>query len=497
MTTRLSFTIVTIFLVVIALLPTTTRGQCDSDGLVNITYFEDTVYVFEGEEINVTILVNDVKTDGRLSFSAQNDGYFEVVVDRDYQVETSDDFEPFNITVPLLGKAISISDLLIEFRTTPDVSTPLLVGAQTIGVKRVPVILQTIYIYVLMAWVVLSYLSMGGSMDVPAIWQRVRRPWGVIIGIFSQFIVMPAMTYFIARLLPGDDASIAIGIVLVGTCPGGWLSNIFSVLLDVDFILSVTMTFFSSIIALGMMPLNLFIYSTPFTDENSRLSTPYQDLAIQLILLIIPCFLGIGISYKYPKFKDYSGKGMKPISALLIIVAISLAVPADLYAFTTSPVEIWVIAIVTPTLGAFFGLSLARIFGRDIRTSITISLETGIQNALLGRTIVGLYYPQPEADLISRVTLVTVLVTLIEGTVASLVYYVVRYFLCRSRCDSILGVEAPEDEEKLSVVEMGQKYLSTADVSNNNGHIDNGLDNPALEMTSESTDGRVNAVSAE
>lgn len=98
-----------------------------------------------------------------------------------------------------------------------------------------------------------------------------------------------------------DEPEAQIGIVLVGTCPGGWLSNIFSVLLDVDFTLSITMTFFSSIIALGMMPLNLLIYASPFTGDDSRLGTPFVDLIQQLVILILPVFLGIGLSYKFEK----------------------------------------------------------------------------------------------------------------------------------------------------------------------------------------------------
>ena len=102
--------------------------------------------------------------------------------------------------------------------------------------------------------------------------------------------------------MTGSDPTIAIGIILVGTCPGGWLSNIFSVLLDVDFVLSVTMTFFSSVIAMGMMPLNLLIYATPYTKGNARLQTPFKDLIIQLILLVVPCFIGIALRAKFPKW---------------------------------------------------------------------------------------------------------------------------------------------------------------------------------------------------
>lgn len=153
--------------------------------------------------------------------------------------------------------------------------------------------------------------------------------------------------------------------------------------------------------------------------------------------------------------------------------------------------QIWAVSIITPAFGAFFGLSFARIFARDIRTSITIALETGIQNALLGRTIIGLFYPQPEADLIARVMLVNVLVTLIEGIVAVVIYSVIRYLLCKSRCDDVLGGgggEVEEDEEK--IIQDGASKPSAVYTVNGNMKEtrdsqagDGAIDNPCFEIT--------------
>nr|XP_054774300.1 ileal sodium/bile acid cotransporter-like [Lytechinus pictus] len=485
----MQFVKIAIFLVTFLQSWTSIRGQCEgSSNAVNVSYPEGTYYVFEGDDINVTVSVEAVTTQGIITFQTENQANFELVVDESFPV-TPDDVLPKNLTVMIHARLISISELRVRFKA--DASEDVLkVGSQTIAVKRIPSILQTIYIYTLMVWIVLSYLSMGGTMDLQVIWARVRRPWGVIIGIFCQFIIMPVMTYYIAKVAVADDPPTALGIIIVGTCPGGWLSNVFSVLLDVDFVLSLTMTFFSSIIAMGMMPLNLFIYATPYAEDNARLETPFGEMAQQLALLVVPCFIGIGVSYRYPKFRTFCSKVMKPIGTLLIVLGVSLAVPADLYAFTTSSVKIWVVSIITPAFGAFFGLSFARIFARDIRTSITIALETGIQNALLGRTIIGLFYPQPEADLIARVMLVNVVVTLIEGVVASVIYSTVRYLLCRSRCDDILGGRENEDGDEEKIINDGESKPSA--VFTVNGSMketrysqagDGGLDNPCVDLT--------------
>ncbi|XP_797428.3 ileal sodium/bile acid cotransporter [Strongylocentrotus purpuratus] len=457
---------------------TTAHAQCGSITAINISYVEDFVYVFEGRDTNFTLTIDDVVSDGILSFRSASPFHFELKdPDVTFNLTVGGNY-PMNITTAIMGNVISIKELELLF--TPDESEDtLVVGSQSVGVRRVPQLLSVVYIYVLLVWVVLSYISMGGSMDLKAIWQKIRRPYGILIGLFCQFIIMPALTFAIAQLIT-DEPEAQIGIVLVGTCPGGWLSNIFSVLLDVDFTLSITMTFFSSIIALGMMPLNLLIYASPFTGDDSRLGTPFVDLIQQLVILILPVFLGIGLSYKFKKFKKFCEKVIKPISALLIIVGLSLGIPADLYAYTTSPINNWIASIITPIFGAFFGLSFARIFGRDLRTSITISLETGVQNALLGRTIVALFYPQPEADLIARVQVTFVLVTLIEGTVASLIYSLFRYICCRKQCDKIMPKDEEKNDEEVVVVDDIEPNIGYE--SNGNTTNPSGAENAGFEM---------------
>ncbi|XP_071502672.1 ileal sodium/bile acid cotransporter-like [Diadema antillarum] len=412
------------------------HAQSGAASAVNISYIEDTVYVFEGHEANVTVTVHGIIEDGVLTFRSSSVSDFILKeTNTIIPLSRSDDF-PMNVTVTIEGKFISLATLDVLFDVDGD-GRAVMVGSQKIGVKRVPTLIRQIYVYVLLIWLILSYLSMGGGMEVGDIWRRVRRPWGILIGLVCQFVIMPASTFVIALLLARDDAPTALGIVLVGTSPGGWLSNIFSVLLDVDLVLSITMTFCSTVLALAMMPLNLYIYATPFIAGSSRLQTPFRDLAQQILYLVVPCFVGMALSHKFQKFKKLSRLVIKPIAILLIIIAIGLAVPSDFYAFARSPFNNWMASIVVPGFGAFLGLSVSRIFGRDVRTSVTIALETGIQNGLLGLTIVALFYPQPEADLLARVILTIALVTICEGSAAVFIYSIFRYWLCRKRLAQI------------------------------------------------------------
>lgn len=109
---------------------------------------------------------------------------------------------------------VSFQELELLF-TPAESEDALVIGSQSVGVRRVPQLISVVYIYVLLVWVVLSYISMGGSMDLKAIWQKIRRPYGILIGLFCQFIIMPALTFAIAQLITGKERQRSIIISLI------------------------------------------------------------------------------------------------------------------------------------------------------------------------------------------------------------------------------------------------------------------------------------------
>lgn len=117
-------------------------AQCGMDVFVNVTIPEETVYIFEGSEINTTITVNEVLVDGVLTFRSSNPAKFRVRDGDATTVLTTSAVDlPFNITVVIEGRAISIESLEVLFK--PSGSDELVeLGKQTIGVKRIPKLLQ-------------------------------------------------------------------------------------------------------------------------------------------------------------------------------------------------------------------------------------------------------------------------------------------------------------------------------------------------------------------
>nr|XP_046260705.1 ileal sodium/bile acid cotransporter [Scatophagus argus] len=253
------------------------------------------------------------------------------------------------------------------------------------------VVLSTV-LTVMLAFVM---FAMGCTVDAMKLWGHIRRPWGIFIGFLCQFGIMPFTAFALAlafNVMPVQ----AIVIVIMGCCPGGTGSNIICYWLDGDMDLSISMTACSSIMALGMMPLCLLIYTTLWTSTGT-IQIPYDSIGITLVSLLIPIALGICVKRKWPLVaKKILKVGSIGGFALIIIIAV---VGGILYqsSWTIAP-SLWIIGTIYPFVGFGLGFLLARIAGQPWYRCRTIALETGFQNSQLCSTIVQLSFSPAELE---------------------------------------------------------------------------------------------------
>ncbi|XP_071823615.1 hepatic sodium/bile acid cotransporter-like isoform X1 [Apostichopus japonicus] len=326
-----------------------------------------------------------------------------------------------SVTVSVSSVYVGISDIRFDIKTRDIFSeSPYQVDNYTVTASIGTETLKLISTYILLVWLIISYVTMGTKITWSAIKPKLYRPHGILIGIACQFIIMPGLSFLLAKAMNLDPTA-AVGIVIEGSCPGGWLSNVFTALLDCDLVLSLTMTFCSTILALGFMPLNMFIYSTPFTKGDESLKTPFLDIFTQLSSLVIPVFVGILITYKFPKFGNKLSKLIKPFATIIIIISLGLGIPANWYVLQ-SPFSIWIASALLPLIGGLLGLIIAKITCLPNRSAVTVSFETGAQNSFLAISMATLSYPQPASALIGRPPLLVAFITMIEGTIVVVIY---------------------------------------------------------------------------
>ncbi|CAG2107710.1 unnamed protein product, partial [Medioppia subpectinata] len=162
-----------------------------------------------------------------------------------------------------------------------------------------PPLMKKIHDILIVVLLVSVMFAMGCSITWEQVWGHIRRPVGVIIGMISQFFLLPFSAYCLIRLL-SIDALRGTGMLILACSPGGVASNIFAYFCEGDLSLSVTMTSFSTIAALFMMPFNVWLYGRSL--ETDTLVIPYGKMFISLISLTTPVIIGMGVNWKYPKF---------------------------------------------------------------------------------------------------------------------------------------------------------------------------------------------------
>ncbi len=226
-----------------------------------------------------------------------------------------------------------------------------------------------------------------------------RSPKSVITGIILQWIALPAVTCLLAIVLnPFITPMVAIGMILVASCPGGNISNFMSSLSKGNVELSVSMTAITTVFAPLVTPLNFWLWGTLYSrfaslrNDIPTLEIPFIDMLYQILLILgVPIILGMVFSHYLPKA---AAKIMKPLQVLSILLFLGMVIVSLKQVLTAlDPSVYWSILVIltfvilhnATALGTgYLGATLMRVPPID-RRSLTI--EVGIQNSGLGLTL--------------------------------------------------------------------------------------------------------------
>lgn len=243
-------------------------------------------------------------------------------------------------------------------------------------------------------------LTMGLTLTTQDFKILARRPWDIFIGAAAQFIIMPGLAYTLVhvfRLSP----PIAIGILLVGCCPGGVSSNIMSYLCHGDVAFSVGMTCASTLLAPVMTPFLMKLTA----GQIVAVDAVGMFLNI-LIVTIIPVTVGCALNYFFsnrPSFPTIQ-KLMPGVSVLclaMIVGGVISTVHDDLVS-RGFVLFIWTFAVVFchNSLGYLLGWFAGWLAKFNVAKKRTISIEVGMQNAGLATVLAGNFFAaQPLAVL--------------------------------------------------------------------------------------------------
>ncbi|KAM9435708.1 hepatic sodium/bile acid cotransporter-like [Clarias gariepinus] len=244
-----------------------------------------------------------------------------------------------------------------------------------------------------------TMVSLGCTMEISKIKAHIVKPKGVVIAMLAQFGVMPLTAFSMVKLFKFSPGA-AMAVMVCGCCPGGMFSNILAFALNGDMNLSIVMTTCSTLAALGMIPLLLFIYCHGFSNVHA---VPYVGIFLALILTVLPCAIGIYINYRVPeksKLVVKVGLGIMVVGYIVLGILLSLFLGPVIWAVTER--RLVATGALMPLIGYVLGYVLSLFFSFDEPCRRTVAVETGCQNLHLCFTILEVAF---EREVIGPYTL--------------------------------------------------------------------------------------------
>ena len=213
-----------------------------------------------------------------------------------------------------------------------------------------------------------------------------RRPKDVLIGCLAQFTVMPLLAFALTKVF-SLDAALAIGVILVGCCPGGTASNVITYLAKGDLALSVGMTATSTLLAPVLTPLLVWLLA----GEKVQVDVLGMLLSI-LWVVILPIGLGLLVKRFAPRVSEKAVAYLPALSTLTISTIVFIVIAANAEKLISSGLIIILVVI----LHNLCGLGVGYLIGTALRLSPAkrraISIEVGMQNSGLASSLANLHF---------------------------------------------------------------------------------------------------------
>lgn len=243
--------------------------------------------------------------------------------------------------------------------------------------------------------IILALVMFGVALEISLtdfkrLW---RKPKPLIIGLFSQFILLPAFTFLLVLYLK-PLPSIALGMFMVAACPGGTISNFISYVAKANTALSVSLTSIATLLTIVMTPLNFHFWSNLYAPSpiHEILIDPWEMVKLVSLLLGLPLIMGMYINYKRPIRALKIAKVLKVVSLLFFLFLIGIAFYKNRAVFMDYIFYVFWIVLLHNLVAFTTGYGISRLFRLSEDNTRSITIETGIQNSGLGLLLIFTFF---------------------------------------------------------------------------------------------------------
>ncbi|WP_447506754.1 bile acid:sodium symporter family protein [Acinetobacter oleivorans] len=229
-------------------------------------------------------------------------------------------------------------------------------------------------------------LGMGMTMTVDDFKGVLQSPKAVLIGVVAQFVVMPGLAFVLCKLfnLPPE---IAVGVILVGCCPGGTASNVITYMAKGNVALSVACTSVSTLLAPVLTPAIFYLLASQWL----KIDAASMFISI-LQVVLLPIVVGLILRTWLKRQVESYIQVMPLVSVIAIVAIVAAIIGGSKAAILQSGLLILAVVILHNGLGYLLGFTAARFFKLPYADSKAIAIEVGMQNSGLGVALAAVHF---------------------------------------------------------------------------------------------------------
>ena len=228
--------------------------------------------------------------------------------------------------------------------------------------------------------------SLGLGLTFDDFKNIIKNPKAFFIGIINQMLILPLVAFCVIAIF-GLSNEMAVGMMILACCPGGVTSNIVTKFAKGDTALSISYTAIVSIITVLTLPLVIGFSTVHFMSSNAPEINILDLGLIMFAMTTVPVLIGLYINTRHQHISHSFSPFANKIATILFIVIVLGALASEWNAFISNIHLLGPAIIILIMLMLFIGYYSPKLFGINESQSITISVESGIQNATLGITI--------------------------------------------------------------------------------------------------------------
>ena len=259
--------------------------------------------------------------------------------------------------------------------------------------------------------------TMGTTLKADDFINVISNPKAIGVGISAQYIIMPIMAFALARAFCLDTA-LTVGLILVGTVPGGTASDVITFLANGDVALSVSLTAVSTVISPILTPV-----ITLLLIGNQIQFNPVDMFISILEIVIVPIILGLILNYKFPNFCEKLKDYLPTISSIVICLIVAGVIGANKQAILTSSSIILIVIVLQYILAMLIGFGIGYLAGMERKQMITVAIELAFQNSGLSTSLAKTHFPN-----LSQATVPGALYSVWQNFAGSILAYAFRRY---------------------------------------------------------------------